>query len=102
MARRVVWTLDAKHDLIEIWEYIARDSIAYASITIKAIRSAVRGLIQFPLKAKVITEFERENLRSLVTGNFRIIYRVTENMITIERILHTSRDLLRHFDPNLN
>jgi len=102
MARRIVWTNDAVKDIEESWEYISRDSSVYAIQFVQHIRRAVRGLIQFPYKARPLHESGRDDLRELIAGNYRVIFRVSEKRLTILRILHSSRDLPRHFDPSSN
>jgi len=43
---------------------------------------------------KVVLEFQRQNIREIVFGNYRIIYKiVSEKQIDILTIHHSARDL---------
>jgi len=44
-----------------------------------------------PRAGKIVVEFENENIRELIEGNYRIIYFVSEDKIEIVRIHHGAR-----------
>jgi toxin ParE1/3/4 len=76
MVRRVVWTRKALEDLRGIKDYISRDSTRYAQLQIERIRSAASHLGRFPEVGRVVPEFPDEAWREILTGNYRVIYRV--------------------------
>ncbi len=91
---RINWTLQSKEDLQSIAEYISRDSKAYAKRHIKGLRSRVQVLKKLPKSGTIVREFSNPNLRELVIGNYRIIYKIIDpKRIDIITIHHSSRDL---------
>lgn len=88
MAYRVIWSLRAKTKLREIKRYIQKDSEKYAAATIQRIISATRRLTQFPFSGRMIPEPADPNLREIFASNWRIVYRVSGNTITILTVVH--------------
>lgn len=89
------WSLTAGEDLREIEEYIARDSPVYAVRTVDRIVESVERLEMFPLSGRMVPEFEREDLREVIFGSYRIVYLVQEVTVTILRVVHGARDIIR-------
>lgn len=93
---RLNWTNSAKTDLKEIYEYIALDSKRYARLQINRIRKRVQVLKNQPNLGKVVDEIQEENIKELVEGNYRIVYRViSQNQIDILLVHHGAGDLSR-------
>jgi toxin ParE1/3/4 len=83
-------TESAQNDIEEIWQYIALDNIETATKFIDRIEKAIFSLESFPERNPLIPEYEILNIdyRQLVYKKYRIIYRISENMIYVLRILH--------------
>ncbi|MDP2721749.1 MAG: type II toxin-antitoxin system RelE/ParE family toxin [Bacteroidales bacterium] len=93
---RVNWTFQAKDDLKSIAEYISRDSKRYAKRQVLRIRNKTCLLKSQTHLGKIVSEIDRENIRELIEGRYRIIYKiVSRNQIDILTIHHTARDLTR-------
>jgi toxin ParE1/3/4 len=89
---KVTWSLFAKADLDEIEAYIAIDSPYYARRTVEKILKRVEVLHSFPQIGRMVPEFDKENIRELIEGNYRIIYfNISENEIVITRVHHAAR-----------
>ena len=91
---RLSWTDQAIADLNNIAEFIAKDSVKYAKITISKIQISARTLRKFPYSGRKVPETDIENIRELIFGNYRIIYLVYghEN-IYILTVHHSARRL---------
>lgn len=90
------WTFQAKDDLKSIAGYISRDSKKYAKLQVLRIRNRTYLLKSQTHLGKIVAEIDRENIRELIEGRYRIIYKiVSENQIDILTIHHTARDLIR-------
>jgi toxin ParE1/3/4 len=88
------WTNRALNDLEEIGEYIEKDSIKYASITVKGIYSAAMLLKDFPDLGRIVPEFDNPKIKELIHGNYRIIYkRIDHEIVEIISIHHSARQL---------
>ncbi|WP_052034969.1 type II toxin-antitoxin system RelE/ParE family toxin [Rhodopirellula europaea] len=46
---------------------------------------------QFPYSGEVVPEFGREDLREVLPGNYRIIYRVAELRVDVLAVFHSAR-----------
>ncbi len=91
---KIVWTELSIIDLKEIYDYIADDSIRYATITADRIFQKVQPLINNPLLGRMVPEFNDRSIRELLDGNYRIIYRIkSDTRIDILRIYHEARSL---------
>ena len=89
------WTPQSKADLLAIAEFIAKDSKKYARIQISRLRERARQLKSYPNSGRVVPEYGEENLRELILGNYRIIYRIVDpDRIDIITVHHSAR-LLR-------
>ncbi|MCG8652670.1 MAG: type II toxin-antitoxin system RelE/ParE family toxin [Pirellulales bacterium] len=51
---------------------------------------SVGRLKQFPYSGEVVPEVGREDLREVLQGNYRIIYRVSDRRIDILAVFHSS------------
>ncbi|MBI4722421.1 MAG: type II toxin-antitoxin system RelE/ParE family toxin [Candidatus Stahlbacteria bacterium] len=89
----IEWTEPAVSDLESIKDYIARDSVPYASRFVEKVIEAVENIKGFPEIGRKIPEIDKENIRELLVHNYRIIYRVETERILILSVIHTSRDL---------
>ncbi|WP_034260467.1 type II toxin-antitoxin system RelE/ParE family toxin [Altibacter lentus] len=93
---RINWTLQATTDLKNIAEYISKDSKKYARFQVIRIKSRTKVLKSRSYAGKIVPEIEKQNIRELIEGNYRIIYKVVDNdRIDILTIHHSARDLLR-------
>ena len=90
---RLIWTEFAIEDLRLIHEYISRDSKVYADRFIEKIINRVGQLESFTKSGRVVPELNSEIIRELIEGNYRIIYRIDPDIISIIRIHHSSRIL---------
>ncbi|MBN1183197.1 MAG: type II toxin-antitoxin system RelE/ParE family toxin [Bacteroidales bacterium] len=61
---KVVWTELSTTDLKEIFDYIADDSVRYASITANKIYQRVQPLSENPLMGRIAPEFNKRILGS--------------------------------------
>lgn len=92
---KIRWTVGARRDLHEIINYIADDSPAYAINFAERIILAVDRLETFPKLGRIVPEYQDTNVRELIVGNYRVVYRIQGDHIGIAAIAHASRDLLR-------
>lgn len=91
---RVVIPPIAKESLREIFEYIKTDSPSAAIKVQKKLIEVAKSLKNLPerfSKESFLSE-KKGNYRSVVQWHYKIIYKVSENEVTIIRFMHTSRD----------
>lgn len=90
---KIVWSNYALADLNEIAEFIALDSPRYAQITVEKLYHKVEILKTHPKIGRIVPELERETVRELIEGNYRIIYEISSDQISVLTVHHSSRVL---------
>jgi toxin ParE1/3/4 len=90
---KVIWTNFAIEDLKAIHEYISKDSKVYADRHIEKLISRADQLEINPQSGRVVPEFNKETLRELIEGNYRIIYQIRPDAIAVVRIHHSAKQL---------
>lgn len=90
---KIIWTKSAVSNLEGIKEYIAQDSQYYAVEMIEKIIGAVEKLSAYPRLGREVPEIKKENIREIIHGNYRILYRLDSEVLYIIAIIHTARDL---------
>ncbi|HSB79117.1 MAG TPA: type II toxin-antitoxin system RelE/ParE family toxin [Candidatus Methylomirabilis sp.] len=87
------WTDTANAHLLAIYEYIARDSTAYARRMVDRITRRSEQLAEFPLSGPIVPEYESQEIRELLERPFRIIYRVKTDQIDVLAVVHGAQML---------
>jgi plasmid stabilization system protein ParE len=82
----------AVDDLRNIHGYIAKDSEGYARTFVEKIILSVDKLADFPRLGRMVPEADQEAIRELLYHNYRIIYRITNELIEILTVVHGRRD----------
>ena len=82
----------AREDLIDIWQYIALDSMENADNFVDLVYEKCADLAAFPEMGRRRDELI-PGIRSLPVKRYVIFYRIRENNIEISRILSAYRDL---------
>lgn len=88
---KVSWTDQALEDLESICLFIARDAPRYAEIFADRAFVATERLGQFPLSGRIVPEIGREDIREIILGNYRIIYRVLPDEVEVLAVHHGAR-----------
>jgi toxin ParE1/3/4 len=99
MAYEIEWSPRAIEDVEAIAFYIAADSIVYAAAVVKKIIDTTRNLSRFPFAGRIVPEFDDENIREKFVHNYRIIYRIQGETITIAAVIHGKRLLELDVQP---
>ena len=85
---RVVWTRQAILDVEAIRSYISRDSQRYATVVVDQIVTAVDRLERFPLSGRQVPERPGSELRELLCASYRIVYRVSGELVEVMTVFH--------------
>jgi toxin ParE1/3/4 len=92
---KIIWTQRSLTDLKSIAEYISKDSLRYASLTIERIINVTLHLETNPRIGRMVPEVGKvDTIREIILGNYRIIYKISSpTLIHILTVHHTSRRL---------
>ncbi len=85
---KITWSPRSKTQLNDIAEYIALDKPAAAFRWLENIFKAVEKLELFPKSGRKVPEFNQEDIREIIYGNYRIIYKIKEKEIIIASVRH--------------
>jgi len=82
------------NDLQDIYDYVAKDSPKFADRLMDKIIERVDVLEHHPKIGRKVPEFDNEQIRELIEGNYRIIYRIeSDDQLGIARVHHAARML---------
>ena len=93
---KLQWTTNAKKDLLNVVEYIKRDSPGLANDIYLKIREKAHSSNFFPLKGRVVPELQKEGItlyREVITSPWRIIYKVGNDTVYIMAILDSRQNV---------
>ncbi|MBS1257493.1 MAG: hypothetical protein MAG551_00537 [Candidatus Scalindua arabica] len=93
MAHKIRWSPRAVSNLEDICNYIAVDSEYYAILFAKKINSIIKAIPQFPKAGRIVPEYADEHIRERIYKNYRIVYRIKEDIIEIVAICHGSKPI---------
>ena len=90
---KVVWTEQAFLRLVEIEDFIARDNPQAADKIVAKFVERAEVLTKFPQVGRKVPEVPGSNLRELIEGNYRIVYRVRKEVVEIITVFEAHRML---------
>lgn len=77
----------------EIFDYISKHSKRYAENQVKRIKARTSVLKINPEVGRIVPEIDRVQIREIIEGNYRIVYRViSADLVEILTVHHSSRD----------
>jgi len=85
------WTDQAADDLRAIREFIERDSPRYGRLVSERLFDATQRLELFPLSGRIVPELGREDVREIILGEYRIVYRLKGETALLVTVFRSSR-----------
>jgi len=92
----IFFSKGAEIDLLEIVNYYESKSRKFAIEIYRTIRSRVLELSATPERGRLVPELENQgigNFRELIEGNYRIVYSISEDRVSIHTIVDSRRNL---------
>ncbi len=93
---KIQWTSNAKEDLLNIVDYIKRDSIESAKKVYEQIKDKAHSGNLFPFRGRVVPELQRQGIviyRELIENPWRIIYKVENDTVYIMAIFDARQNV---------
>ena|SRR5579864_7192194 len=87
-------------DLIEIWNYIADDSVEAADRFVDEIHEAMQNLCRHPGMGRQREELA-PRLRSFPFQRYILFYRVNPKTLEVVRVIHGARDVEYSFEQDI-
>ena len=89
---RIVWSDKALTSLESIGDYYISVAPAYATAIVPALFEAVDTLSYFPNLGRRVAVSGLERFREILFFNYRIVYLVEQDVVTILDVYHVSMD----------
>jgi plasmid stabilization system protein ParE len=87
----VIWAPLAIERAASAAQYIAQDRPAAAAKWIDELIALAKGLGSHPQRGRVVPQLDRPDLREILHGQYRVVYRVDAKRIVILTVRHTVR-----------
>jgi toxin ParE1/3/4 len=84
-------TLQATDDLDSIAQFISKDSPQYARLFVSDVFQAVERLSEFPKSGRIVPELNDPDVREIILGNYRLVYRFKAKLIGLLTVYHGAR-----------
>jgi plasmid stabilization system protein ParE len=93
---KLVWTPLALEQAEEIADYIASDNAAAAEHWLAGLFDVVERLGNYPESGRPVPEIRRPDIREIIYGDYRAIYRIRSATVAILTVRHGRRLLCEH------
>jgi len=90
---KIRWTHEALNQLIEIEDYISKDSPARAIQFVDQLIEHAESISDKPLMGRVVPELANPDIRELIFKKYRIVYRLEKNYIEVLTVFEGHRIL---------
>ena len=88
---QVRWTDQAVDDLMSIRDFIERDSPQYGRLVAERLFEATSRIEIFPESGRIVPELRRNDVREIIVGEYRIVYRLKAEVATLLTVFRSSR-----------
>jgi toxin ParE1/3/4 len=90
----LVWSDRARTDLREIARYIGRSNPGNARAFVLRLQVRARIAAKTPRAGRRVPEFDADDIREVIEGSYRIIYRIAPRRVEVVAVIEGHR-LLR-------
>ena len=90
---KVHWTENAIQHLIAIYDYISQDSPFYAEKMVDRLTKRSQQIADFPQSGRRVPEYRNDDLREVLEGPYRLIYRIKPEQVDVVAVIHGARQL---------
>jgi toxin ParE1/3/4 len=88
----VTWSTRAQRDLAAIRAYIASDDPRAADRLLEQLIARAESLVALPRRGRPVPELPGRDLRELIVGNYRLVYRARGQHVEILSIFEGHRE----------
>ena len=90
---KIIWSPLAIDRATEISQYISQDNPSAARKWVENLFDKVQHLKSSPLSGRIVPETNIKDIRELIYGNYRIIYRAEKTTVSILTVRHSKQIL---------
>jgi addiction module RelE/StbE family toxin len=85
---KIIWSPLAIDRITETAEFISEDSPVSAERWINSIFKKVSRLKKYPESGRIVPDLNISSIREIISGNYRIIYRIKQESIIVLTVRH--------------
>jgi len=89
----ILWSAQSRSDLLKIAERISQDKKEAAIHWLEKVEQKVLRLKQFPLSGRIVPELSRPEIREIIVGSYRVIYKYALHRISILSVFHSAKSM---------
>lgn len=97
---KIHWSPRARYDLDRIVDYISKDDPRAAGRWLASIRSRTRSLGTHPRLGRTVPEVDRDDVRKLIVGSYRVLYRILPEVVEVIAVFEGHRLLPPDVEPD--
>lgn len=90
---KLVWSVRAKRDLIEIASYVAEDNPDAAISWTDRLRERARQAAAMPRAGRLVPAARSENVREVFLQSYRVVYRIEPKQIVVLTVFEGHQSL---------
>ena len=91
---KIIWTGRSLADLADIGDFISKDSQRYAKLTLEKLIENAKLIERNQLIGRIVPELNQNDIREIISGNYRIIYQNIDTELSYILTIHHSSRLL--------
>jgi plasmid stabilization system protein ParE len=95
--REILIRPQARVDMLEIWHYLAPESLDAANRVTEKLDAAMRGLAEMPGKGHTRSDVRDKRYRFWTVYSYVIAYMYDDASLTVVRVVHGKRNFRRLF-----
>lgn len=88
---KVIWTPRAQLRIQEIHDHIALDQPGNAVRWVSQILGRGEQIGSQPRSGRIVPEYQRDDIREIFEGSYRIVYRILAERIDVLTVRHQAR-----------
>ena len=88
---KIIWSPLAMDRIAEIAAYISENNLSAAEKWIRDIFARAGQISRFPESGRHLAETSRKDIREIIWGNYRLVYRLAAREIAILTVRHSKQ-----------
>lgn len=89
----VIWTKQSVRQLNKYADYIAEDNVLATEKWVLSLLDKTNQLRKMPMSGRIVPEYNDPNLREIIEGDYRLIYRIKKETVYVLSVRHSRQNL---------
>lgn len=88
---KIIWAKEAMINLQQIEDFISAENPDAAIRLTDKLISLTKNLVRFPKKGRIVPELSIDRIREIIHKNYRLVYVIKKNSITIISVFESHK-----------